>query len=43
MGKGCPNSIMGISLGLYGELFLFSSGVGNIAGGRGELMIGEEF
>jgi hypothetical protein len=34
---------MGISLGLFGELFLFSSGVGNIAGGRGELIMGDGF
>ena len=39
LGKGCPNSIMGISLSLFGELFLFSSGVDNIAAGRGELVI----
>jgi hypothetical protein len=34
---------MGISLGLFGELFLFSPGVDNIAGGRGELLIGDGF
>ena len=34
---------MGISLWWFGEVFLFSSGVGNMAAGRGELLIAGGF
>jgi hypothetical protein len=34
---------MGISVGLFGELFLFAEGLGNIAEGRGELGIDDGF
>lgn len=34
---------MGISVGLFGELFLFAEGLGNIAEGRGELVTNEGF
>jgi hypothetical protein len=43
LGRGWANSIMGISVGLFGELFLWTQDWGDIDEGRGELVTNEGF